>query len=570
MYIKRILIACMVVLVGACQSTNRPAPVEAKQAISEAQVPTNNAISAPELPAEVEAELMPELALQPGNLLQVEHRFDVNARNVDAKAFFPALVKGSPLSVALHPGVEGQITLKLKEVTLKEAIDVVADMYGYDIKRRGKILHVYPAGMRIETIPLNYLMLERYGYTRTRINSGGITGSDSDNNSSSNNNSNNSSSNNSSNNYSNNNNSSGNSNRSDSFNGTKIESATETRFWYELEETLRGMIGINMRRDRGNDTSYANDGRMVVVSPQAGLVTVRAFPDEIRTIKTFLSKSEKNLQRQVVLEAKIIEVTLSDGYQQGIDWTNAGDVFGSTEVLFNSVSQIPGDAISSVLGGGGALTVTDGNFQAVVKLLQTQGDVNVLSSPRITASNNQKAVIKVGTDEYFVTDVSNTTITGTNPVTNPSVELTPFFSGVALDVTPQINDQGEVLLHVHPSVTDVKEQRKVISFGSDSGTLDLPLAQSDIRETDTVIKASSGDVVVIGGLMSSKQEEIVSKVPFIGSIPGLGELFTNRAVSNQKTELVILIQPTVVAQDTWQNELKKSQELLNTWYPEDN
>ncbi|MGY5452033.1 pilus (MSHA type) biogenesis protein MshL [Agarivorans sp. MS3-6] len=569
MYIKRIFLGISIVLLSACQTTKRPDPVDAKQALNEAQQQTVAPIAAPDLPEEVQAELMPELALQQNDLLQVEHRFDVNARNVDALAFFPALIKGSPLSVAMHPGVEGKITLKLKEVTLKEAVDVVADMYGYDIKRQGKVLHVYPAGMRIETIPLNYLMLERYGYTRTRINSGGITDSDDNNsnNSSSNNSSNNNSSNNSSNN-SNNNNSTG-SNRNSSFNGTKIESATETRLWYELEESLRGMIGINMRRDRGNDTSYANDGRMVVVSPQAGLVTVRAFPDEIRTIKTFLSKSEKNLQRQVILEAKIIEVTLSDGYQQGIDWTNAGDVFGSTEVLFNSVSQIPGDAISSILGGGGALTVTDGNFQAVVKLLQTQGDVNVLSSPRITASNNQKAVIKVGTDEYFVTDVSNTTISGTSTVSNPSVELTPFFSGVALDVTPQIDDNGQVLLHVHPSVTDVKEQRKVISFGSESDSLDLPLAQSDIRETDTVIKAQSGDVVVIGGLMSSKQEEIVSQVPFLGAIPGLGELFTNRAVSTSKTELVILIQPTVVQQDTWKNELKKSQELLNAWYPED-
>ncbi|GGA96102.1 pilus (MSHA type) biogenesis protein MshL [Agarivorans gilvus] len=565
MYIKGMLIGAGVILLGACQTTSRPEPTEAKQAINQAQQSSVKPLTLAQLPPEVSAELMPELALAEHNLLPVEHRFDVNARDVDARAFFPALVKGSPLSVALHPGVEGKISLQLKEVSLKEVLDVVADMYGYDIKRNGKVLHIYPAGMRIETIPLNYLMLERYGYTRTRINSGGITSNENDNNSNSDSSYSNNNSNRSTNSSSSNSNSS---NRSDSFNGTKIESSTETRFWYELEETLRGMIGINMRRDDGNDSSYAQDGRMVVVSPQAGLVTIRAYPDEIRMIKSFLSQSEQHLQRQVILEAKIIEVTLSDGYQQGIDWTNAGDLFGSTEVLFNSVSQLPGNAISNLIGGGGALTITEGNFQSVVKLLQTQGDVNVLSSPRITASNNQKAVIKVGTDEYFVTDVSSTTITGTNPVTNPSVELTPFFSGVALDVTPQIDDAGQVLLHVHPSVTDVTEQRKVISFGSASDTLDLPLAQSDIRETDTVIRANSGDVVVIGGLMSSKQQEVVSKVPFVGAIPGLGELFTNRVTSTQKTELVILIQPTVVAHNTWENELKKSQELLNTWYPE--
>ncbi|WP_432455978.1 MULTISPECIES: pilus (MSHA type) biogenesis protein MshL [unclassified Agarivorans] len=564
MYMKWIFVGLAAVLLNACQTTPRPNPSEAKQAITEAQQQSDIPKPALDLPDAVQAELMPELALQQDDLLQTEHRFDVNARDVEAKAFFPALVQGSPLSVAIHPGVEGKISLQLKEVTLKETIDVVADMYGYDIQRRGKVLHVYPAGMRIETIPLNYLMLERYGYTRTRISSGGITANQDSNNGSSSGDSNNSSNSNSNSSNSSNSNSS----RSDSFDGTRIESSTETRFWSELEDSLRGMIGLNSRNDGAS--AYAEDGRMVVVSPQAGLVTVRAFPDEIRTIKAFLNQSETNLQRQVILEAKIIEVTLSDGYQQGIDWTNAGDLIGSTEVLFNSVSQLPGNAISSVLGGGGALTITEGNFQSVVNLLQTQGDVNVLSSPRITASNNQKAVIKVGTDEYFVTDVSSTTISGTSTVTTPTVELTPFFSGVALDVTPQIDDNGQVLLHVHPSVTDVVEQRKEINFGSEMGSLDLPLAQSDIRETDTVIKAHSGDVVVIGGLMRSKQQELVSKVPFIGSIPGLGELFTNRSKASSKTELIILIQPTVVQQQTWQNELKKSQKLLNTWYPEDN
>ena len=183
----------------------------------------------------------------------------------------------------------------------------------------------------------------------------------------------------------------------------------------------------------------------------------------------------------------------------------------------------------------------------------------------MTASNNQKAVIKVGNDEYFVTDVSSTTVAGTTPVTTPQVELTPFFSGIALDVTPQIDESGNVLLHVHPSVIDVKEQTKAIKI-SDS-TLELPLAQSEIRESDTVIKAASGDVVVIGGLMKSDNIEIVSKVPLLGDIPFIGEAFTNRSRSNRKTELIIMLKPTVVGQDTWKNELKRSQDLIERWYP---
>ena len=125
--------------------------------------------------------------------------------------------------------------------------------------------------------------------------------------------------------------------------------------------------------------------------------------------------------------------------------------------------------------------------------------MNVLSSPRIATMNNQKAVIKVGTDEFFVTDISSTTVTGAATTTSPSIELTPFFSGVALDVTPQISEQGEITLHVHPSVSRVEDQIKSIEFGTDDTTLTVPLARSTVREADSIVRARNGQVVVIGG-----------------------------------------------------------------------
>ena len=194
--------------------------------------------------------------------------------------------------------------------------------------------------------------------------------------------------------------------------------------------------------------------------------------------------------------------------------------------------------------------------------------MNTLSSPRVTATNNQKAVIKVGTDEYFVTNASTTTTTsGTSaPIVTPNVELTPFFSGIALDVTPQIDEQGKVLLHIHPSVIDTEEQSKTINVGT-ADPLVLPLAKSSIRESDTVVQANNGDIVVIGGLMKTDKQEIVSKVPLLGDIPWVGEAFTNRRESTKKVELVILLKPTVVEKDTWQNELQRSSELLDKWYP---
>lgn len=547
---------------AACQTTDRPNPAASKEALRDSMAQQNAMAAVPppaSLPPGVQQELNADgLLAGLAAPMQTERRFDVSANDVDARVFFPSLVEGTPFSVAVHPQVSGNISLSLKGVTLSEALQVVQDIYGYEISREGRILRVYPAGLRTETFPVNYLYMERIGLSLTSVSSGRI--SDNNNNNNSNNNLNNNGLNNGNNsNFSNNrSNNNGNDQNSNNTNGTFISSRTKTDFWGELQKTLESILG-----SRG-------DGRSVVVTPQAGLVTVRANPDELRQIRSFLSTAESHLQRQVILEAKILEVTLSDGYQQGIQWQ---DVLGSaladgnTKVNFGTSEGSFGDQITEAIGGVTSLSLKGTDFTAMITLLDTQGDVDVLSSPRVTASNNQKAVIKVGRDEYFVTDVSSTTVASTTPVTSPEVELTPFFSGIALDVTPQIDKDGSVLLHVHPSVTDVKEQKKSIKISDSS--LDLPLAQSEIRESDTVIKALSGDVVVIGGLMKSENTEVVSKVPLLGDIPFIGEAFTNRSKLKRKTELVILLKPTVVVDGTWQKELQRSQSLLDRWYPQE-
>ncbi|MBB1439184.1 pilus (MSHA type) biogenesis protein MshL [Shewanella sp. SG41-4] len=549
-YVTPLMSLCLI----ACQTTDRPDPQTAKAALNESrqQAETSQAITPPPaaMPEDVQRELNGNNVLsQSARTLPAERRFDVSANEVDARVFFPSLVKDTPLSVAVHPDVQGKISLSLKAVTLSEAIQVVEDIYGYEVNRDGRILRVFPSGMRTETFPLNYIYMQREGLSLTSVSSGRI--SDQNNNSSSGSGNSNSSSNSSS---SSSNSSNGNSNSSDNTNGTFIRSTTKTDFWGELQATLMSIMG------------ETGGGRQVVVTPQAGLVTVRAFPDELRQIRSFLQIAESHLQRQVILEAKIIEVTLSDGYQQGIQWENVLGHAGSTNIDFStSAGQGLSNAITSAIGAVTSINFTGSDFSTIINLLDTQGDVDVLSSPRVTASNNQKAVIKVGNDEYFVTDVSSTTVAGTTPVTTPQVELTPFFSGIALDVTPQIDEYGNVILHVHPSVIDVTSQTKEIKI-SDS-TLELPLAQSEIRESDTVIRAASGDVVVIGGLMKSENIETVSKVPLLGDIPFLGEAFTSRTKSKKKTELIIMLKPTVVGGDTWKDELKRSQDLIERWYP---
>ncbi|MGS0730457.1 secretin N-terminal domain-containing protein, partial [Shewanella sp. 0m-11] len=179
-------------LLVACQTVDRPNPVASKEALAEAIVDDKAANTTPPpavMPDDVQRELSSD------NLLQgfaparpTERRFDVSANNVDAKVFFPSLAQGTPLSVAVHPDVTGKISLSLKSVTLQEALQVVEDIYGYEVSREGRILRIFPAGMRTETFSLNYLYMERQGLSLTSVSSGRISDNDSNSNGNSNSN----------------------------------------------------------------------------------------------------------------------------------------------------------------------------------------------------------------------------------------------------------------------------------------------------------------------------------------------------------------------------------------------
>ena len=191
------------------------------------------------------------------------------------------------------------------------------------------------------------------------------------------------------------------------------------------------------------------------------------------------------------------------------------------------------------------MTVETDDFVGILQLLEQQGSVQVLSSPKISTLNNQKAVIKVGTDEFFVTEVTNTSTSTSGAVTNtPSVELTPFFSGIALDVTPQISGNKEVILHVHPSISEVQDQMRIIELGDD--VFQLPLALSTIRESDSIVYAESGQVVVIGGLMQNRIVDGNNGLPGLRNIPGIGNLFNQKNSTSVKSELVILLRPEII------------------------
>ena len=551
------IIAMACIFLAACAHQPERKPVELQQALQErgSQPRTER----PPLPDSVRESLRASdrSALREASAqLLAEPRFSVSANDVPAAEFFAGLAADSPYNVVVHPEVNGAITVSLKDVTLSETLDVVADIYGYEVRKNRRMIQVFPAGLRSETFTLDYLALRRMGMSQTSVSSGGVKDSDRNNN-----NSNSQYGGNTNNNLlGNQGGTSGNAAQNMNgmqTNGSSISSTSETDLWSDLKEIIQGIVG-------------EDDGRRVVVAPQAGLITITAYPSELRAAREFLESAQKRLQRQVILEARIVEVALNDDYQQGINWNDlfeagsgVNDFFGVDNV--NGSVSLSGSGVAATgLGGVFGMTLNIGDFAAAVNLLQTQGNVQVLSNPRVSAANNQKAVIKIGEDEYFVTDVSTTTVTGTATTSTPNIELTPFFSGISLDITPQISENGEVILHVHPSVVETSEQEKIVKLNND--TFVLPLAQSNIRESDTIVKARNGEIVVLGGLMQTSYTESEGKAPLLGDIPVLGNLFKNKRRTEQKKELVILIRPTVIGAETWQDELNRSSEILEKWY----
>ncbi len=456
-----------------------------------------------------------------------ENRFNISLHEVDAREFFMGLVMDSPENMLLHPDVSGTISLELKNVTIAQVMEAVQKVYGYDYKKNDMGYTVYPSTIQTRIFKINRLDLIREGQSSTRVSSGQISDSNSDNNRSD---------------YSQNNQSSSDNNGSSS--GSWINTKSETDFWQEIQTAIDSIISVD-------------PNATVAINRQTGVIVARAKPMQLREIEQFIQITQNQISRQVIIEAKIIEIELDDSHQAGVNWQSVVREAIDTAPILTGIGAI-GTTFREVFSVGGRW----GDFGAVIELLETQGKTNILSSPRISTLNNQKAIIKVGVDEYFITDVSSDTVsTGSSTITNPDITWTPFFSGIALDVTPQINDRDEITLHIHPSITRVTNQDKTFTINGEDGS--LPMAQNTVRESDSIVRANNGQIVVIGGLMQELTKENKKGVAGLTQIPYLGNLFRVNTGEVKKSELVILLKPTLIQGNTdWNSSMQESRKQL--------
>ena len=525
------------------------------------------------VPKEVTDEMLKPAKVEPvkGLSKKTEPRFDLIVNKAPMSQVLMGIVSGTPYSMVLSPDLAGEISVNLKDVTLFEALNALREIYGLEYRMQGKQIFVEPQILQTRVFQVNYIAGHRKGESGTKVSSGSLTNS---------------------------NNPTqgaagatntasltstaigGGATPQQSFAST-VSTSTDADFWIDVETSLNNIVGNQ-------------NGHSVVVNKQSGLIMVKALPKEIRQVERFLNLMQVTVERQVILEAKILRVQLNKGSQQGVNWAafrtigstslGIGNVSGNTTlttsgtntngVISSDLSSFANTAIAannpsytgvSAIGSSMfAIAAQGSKFSALLNFLETQGNVEVLSSPRISTLNNQKAVLKVGTDELFVTNVSNnTTATTAGTTAFPTVTLQPYFSGISLDVTPQIDREDNIILHIHPLVSNVVSVNKQVSLGATSN-FSIPVPSSTINETDSIVRTRDGNIIAIGGLMTESSNNVRSKVPLLGDVKYLGNLFRQKEEGTVKSELVILLKSTVVrGGDSWSQDMLNSEQRMD-------
>lgn len=470
-----------------------------------------------------------------------EKLYSFFARDSNIQDILLAFSKESDYNIVIDPELSGKVTIDLKRVTLKEALDAILFPLGWTYRIEDKFVKIMRPQLESRFFTLNYLATKRsgkreiYASTGGGLQTGALPGTQS---------------------------STGSSGARTGF--SDLVSVDEMDLWRDIQKGLEAIVFGSVDEKTASDAEKAawtrvdGKGRKLIINKSASVILVTDYPINLNKIASYLETVEGSAQRQVTIQAKIFEVILSDENKEGINWkvieslprianlswglTNkAGTTgfpgvsggFALTDTTTGTTITTPGTFKIRPFGGTLAIG-TEVALSDIMAAIAEQGDIKVLSSPTISTLNNQKAIIRVGNqDVFFITGAVATQTTVTQIIQPMTIDV-----GIILDVTPQIAEDGTIIMNIHPSITE-KTGEKITPDGKTT----FPLLS--VRETDTTVRVKDGQTIIIAGLMQEKNEESYIGVPVLHSIPLLGGLFRYRTEKKRIAELVIMITPTL-------------------------
>ena len=429
--------------------------------------------------------------------IEKEETYNISVQDLPAKKFFRTLAQKTQVNMVIDEEISGNVSLDLKKVTLTEILNILSDVYDYYFEKTGKTIHVTTMQLKTKIFTLEGLALKRSGISSLKVD---------------------------------------NSTQGSTRSGSSSEVQTKfdiDNLWEEIKLTLESIIQVDHRGEAEGPKRNYLENPSVSVNQSTGTVVVRAYPKEMLRVQQFLGRLRSMYAKQVVIETKLLEVQLKRSHEAGLDLQLPHLQFTGD---MNGIKYFKESVEYSDASG------VDQPFTAFLNYLSLQGQVTVLSSPRITTMNRQKAVIKIGRDNYYLVG-TDTKASTRNDAIATSLSLQPFFSGIALDVTPEIQDDNRINLHIHPLISEVVGKDYSFQLGGDtSESYLLNLPESTVRESDSVIQAYSGQFIAIGGLMKRKTETTKKSLPKL-----LGNKVDHhlRDISDT-TELVIVLWPKIV------------------------
>jgi len=538
------LASCAIGLLCAACAQNPISPAPSGHITAEAANPPPKPIPAP---------VRQTFDLPPPQPTRHEPKLSVVANNLPAGQVLFNLARDAKLNVDVHPGISGNVTLNALNQTLPQLLERIARQVDMRWEMLDETLVVMPDSPFLRHYQVDYVNLARdtsgnVAITTEVAATGGV-GADGK--------------------------TPINTGAASNSSSTRIENLSRNRFWDTLIQNLKDLLRETDRlvpvadptAAAGKPESSRNaeprvtyrEAAAVIANPETGVISVRASARQHERVREFIDRVTGSAQRQVLIEATIAEVQLSENYQQGIDWTKL---------------NLSGSGFKLVQNAAGALAAPDshlfelsyaskgGSFSGAVRLLDSFGTAKVLSSPKVSVLNNQTAVLKVVDNEvYFVSKVENTTNENFDKtVFSTEVHSVPI--GLVLSVTPQVGERDTVVLNIRPTlsrivgqVADPNPELKKNGIVSQ-----IPIVRS--REIDSMIRVEDGNVAIMGGLMEDALDLNKDTVPVAAGMPFLGGLFQNRNDNRRKSELVILLRPTIIRRASLAGDYSAQRERL--------